>query len=90
MISPLKLCEEWLLIWSICYRLGSTIVLKSGQLGGNVDTFKPIFSSDALDFLVTDIFLEKGIITFSSNVNTRTNLTINFDLVKCITKNKYT
>ena len=51
----------------------------------------PIFSPDTLDFLVTDIFLEKGIIHFfSGNLGTGTNLSINFELVKCITKNKYT
>ena len=40
--------------------------VKSGQLGGgNVDTFMLRFSSsDTLDFLVTDIFLEEGIIHF--------------------------
>ena len=50
----------------------------------------PIFSADTLDFLVTDIFLEEGIYIFSGNLNTGTNLASNFDLVKCITKNKYT
>ena len=48
----------------------------------------PIFSSaDTLDFLVTDIFLEDEIIQFSGNSSNRTDLPINFDLVKCITKN---
>ena len=32
--------------------------------GGNADVFMPIFSADALDFLVTDIFLEEEIIHF--------------------------
>ena len=51
----------------------------------------PIFSVDTLDFLVTDVFLEEGIIHFfSGDLSTGTDLTINFDLVKCITKNKYT
>ena len=52
----------------------------------------PIFSADTLDFLflVTDIFLEERIIHFSGNLSTGTDLAINFDLVKCITKNKYT
>ena len=50
----------------------------------------PIFSADTLDFLVTDILLEEGIIHFSDNVSTGTDLAINFDLVKCRTKNKYT
>ena len=36
------------------------------------------------------ISLEKGQYIFSGNLSTRTNLAINFDLVKCITKNKYT
>ena len=42
----------------------STIAVKIAQLGGNADTFMPIFSADTLDFLVTDIFLEEGIIHF--------------------------
>ena len=43
-----------------------------------------------LDFLVTDIFLEEGKIHFfSATLSTGTDLAINFDLVKCITKNKY-
>ena len=48
-----------------------------------------IFSADTLDFLflVTDILLEQGIIPFfSGNLSTETDLAINFDLVKCITK----
>ena len=45
------------------------------------DTFMPIFSAD----------LEEGIIHFfSGNLSTGTDLAINFDLVKCITKNKCT
>ena len=41
------------------------MTVKIGQLGGgNADTFMPIFSLDTLDFLVTDIFLEEGIIHF--------------------------
>ena len=48
-----------------------------------------IFSADILDFLVTDILLEVGIIIFPGNLSTGTDLAINFDLVKCITKNKY-
>ena len=36
-----------------------------------------------------EIFLEEGII-FSGNLSAGTDLAINFDLVKCITKNKYT
>ena len=50
----------------------------------------PIFSADALDFLVTDIFLKEGIIHFFGNLSSGTDLAINFDLVKCITKSKYT
>ena len=34
--TPLKLCEEQL---HICYRIGSIISVKIGQLGGNADTF---------------------------------------------------
>ena len=48
-----------------------------------------IFSADTLDFLflVTDILLEQGIIPFfSGNLSTETDLAINFDLVKYITK----
>ena len=45
-------------------RIGSITAIKNGQLGGNVDTFMPIFSADTLDFLVTLIFLEQGIIYF--------------------------
>ena len=48
----------------------------------------PIFSADTLDFLVTDIFLEKGII-FSGNLSTGTDFAINLDLMKCIAKNIY-
>ena len=44
----------------------------------------PIFFADTLDFLVTDVFLEEGIIS------TWTDVTIKFDFVKCIRKNKYT
>ena len=74
----------------MCYKISSTITVKSGQLGGNADTFMPIFSADTLDFLVTDIFLEEGIIHFYGNLSAGTDLAINFDSVKCITKNKYT
>ena len=47
-----------------CCRVGGTIAVKSGQLGGNADTSVPIFSADTLDFLVTDIFLVEGIYFF--------------------------
>ena len=40
------------------------VAVKSGQLGGNTDTFMPIFSADTLDFLVTDILLEEEKIHF--------------------------
>ena len=50
----------------------------------------PIFGPDTLNFLVTNIFLEEGIILLSGNLSTGTDLAINFDLVKCITKNKKT
>ena len=46
-------------MWRIA-SIGSTIAVKSGQLGCNADTFMLIFSADTLDFLVTDIFLEEG------------------------------
>ena len=59
-----------------CNRIGSTVAVKSGQLGGHADTFMPIFSADTLDFLVRYI--------------PGTDLAVNFDLVKCKTKNKYT
>ena len=40
---------------------------------------------------MTDIFLEEGIIHFfSGKLSTGIDLAINFDLVKCITKNIYT
>ena len=55
-------------------------------MGGNADTFMPTLSRDTLDFLVTDIFLEKGIIHFSGNLSAGTDLAINFDLVICLTK----
>ena len=64
--------------------------MKIAELG-NADTFLPIFYADTLDFIVTDIFIEEGIIHFfSANSSTGFDITINFDLVKCITKNKYT
>ena len=48
--------------------------------------FYPYFLQ-ILDFLVTDIFLEEGkMLFFSGNLNTGTDLVINFDFVKCITK----
>ena len=50
-----------------------------------------IFSADTLDFLIRDIFLEEEMIHFfSGNLSTGTDRAINFDLAKCITKNKYT
>ena len=69
--------------------MGSTMAVKSGQLGCNVGTFMPIFLADTLDFLVANIFLEEGIYFFFGNLSTGTDLAINFDLVKCVTKNKY-
>ena len=54
----------WKIATYYSYRIGSTIAVKSGQQGGNADTFMPIFSTDALDFLVTDIFLEEEMIHF--------------------------
>ena len=39
--------------------------------------------------IITDIFVGEGIIHFfSGNLSTGTDLPINFDIVKCITKNK--
>ena len=49
----------------------------------------PIFSADTLDFLVTDIFLEEGKYIFPVNLSTGADFAINFDSVKCITKNIY-
>ena len=54
----------WKIATYYSYRIGSTIAVKSGQQGGNADTFMPIFSTDALDFLVRDIFLEEEMIHF--------------------------
>ena len=51
---------------------------------------EPIFSAGTIDFLVTDIFLQEGIIHFSGTLSTGADLAINFDLVKYITKNRYT
>ena len=49
----------------------------------------PIFSADTL-FLSNRYILRKGNNTvFSGNLSTGTDLTFRFDLVKCITKNKY-
>ena len=47
--------------------------------------FLCLYFLQIFDFL----FLEGGIIHFSGNLGTGTDLAINFDLVKCITKNKY-
>ena len=63
-MPSLKLCEEQLGFCLIFYRIGSTIAIKSDPLGGNADTFIPIFPADTLDFLVTDIFQEEGTIHF--------------------------
>ena len=59
----------------MCFKIGSTIALKSGQLGGNAHTFMPLFSLDTLDFLVTGIFLGKRI-HFFCNLSTRIDLAI--------------
>ena len=84
MILPLKLCEENLIIWKICYRIGSTVAVKSGELGViNADTFMSIFSADTW-FLssLTDSYIPRrwNNAFFSGNLSTGT------DLVKCITK----
>ena len=54
--------------------------MKIARVGGNADTLMHIFSAHTLDFLIN----------FFGNLITGTDLTINFDLVKCITKLKYT
>ena len=48
----------------------------------------PIFSADTWFLSNRFIFLEEGIIFtfFSGNLSTGTDLAVNFDLVKCITK----
>ena len=38
---------------------------------------------------MTDIFLEEGIVHFSSKLSTGIDLTITFDEIRCITKNIY-
>ena len=50
---------EWGKLWGntpfylkICYRIGSTVAVKSGQLGGKADIFMPMFSADTLGFAV--------------------------------------
>ena len=45
-----------------------------------------IFSVDTFDFFIIDVFLEEWIIISSSNLSSRTDLAINFDLAKGITK----
>ena len=52
MITPLKQCQEKPHIWSICYKFGSTIALRSGQLGGNADICMSTFHADTLGFVV--------------------------------------
>ena len=55
----------------------------------NADTFLPIFSVDAW-FISNRYIPRRGNNTFfSGNLSTGTDLTINFDLVKYITKNIY-
>ena len=39
--------------------------------------FMPIFSTDRLDFLVTDVFLKEGIIHVPGNLSTGTDIAIN-------------
>ena len=56
----------------------------------HADTFMPIFSADTLDFLVTYIPRRGNNTFFPGNLSTGTDLAVNFDLVKCISKNKYT
>ena len=71
MIPPLHTSTMWRIAsywFDKCYRNAGTRAVKSGQLGGNADTFiKPIFSADNLDFLVTiflKIFLYKNIVFY--------------------------
>ena len=47
---PHELSEEQPLI---CNRTGSTLLVKSCQLGGNPDTFMSLFSADTLEFAVS-------------------------------------
>ena len=60
------------IVVDLCFMLEFTIISfiiffwirqlrQSGQLGGNGDTFMPLFSADTLDFLITDVFLEERI-----------------------------
>ena len=46
----------------------------------------PIFSADTWFLSNRFIFLEEEIMHFSGHLSTGTDLVINFDLVKCITK----
>ena len=39
--------------------------------------------------MMTDIFLEEGIVHFSSKLSTGIDLAISFDEIRCITKNIY-
>ena len=50
----------------------------------------PIFSADTLDFLITYIPRRGNNKFFSGNLSTRTDLAVSLDLVKSVTKNKYT
>ena len=52
----------------------------------NADTFMPIFSADTWFLSNRFIFLEEEIMHFSGHLSTGTDLVINFNLVKCITK----
>ena len=48
-----------------------------------MQVFLYLYFLQILDFLITDIFLEQGIIHFSSgNVSTGTDIAIDFDLGK--------
>ena len=47
----------------------------------------PIFSADTWFLSDRFIFLEEEIMHFSGHLSTGTDLVINFDLVKCVTKN---
>ena len=52
MIPLLKLCEEQPHICYIFYRIGTTMVVRNGQIGYNESTFMPIFYAYTLGFSV--------------------------------------
>ena len=64
MIPPLKLCEEQLLTWKICCRIGSTVAVKSGWLGVINGYIMAIFSADTWFLSNRLILLEEEIMHF--------------------------